>query len=322
MQHPLELDVVQVVALAAEEAGVLLAQHPAEADRVARRTEREPARSSSCRHLLGDRLLGGRVLGGPADRPHDVLVAGAAADLAADGLADRRPRRDRGRGRAASGPPSSSPGVQNPHCRPCSFMNPCWTGSSFPPTSRPSTVRISRPSAIAASTVQLFTGSPSIHSTQAPQFDVSHPQWVPVRSRWSRRKCTRSSRGSTSREISSPFTVIVTFIVMLLRLGPGPPPDAAPARSARRRGGACTRRDRAGRCAARSRPRPARRRRRGSPRCGAWPRRAASASGAQKCAAPTAVRPIPTSATVSPLRTTKQPAAATAQSPARRSTFS
>ena len=42
-------------------------------------------------------------------------------------------------------------------------------------------MRISWPSAIAASTVHDFTGSPSISTTQAPQLDVSQPQWVPVR---------------------------------------------------------------------------------------------------------------------------------------------
>ena len=68
------------------------------------------------------------------------------------------------------------PGVQNPHCRPCSSWNPCWTGSSTPSTSSASIVRISWPSAIAASTVHDFTGRPSICTTHAPQFDVSHPQ--------------------------------------------------------------------------------------------------------------------------------------------------
>src|SRR5262245_46571003 len=89
-------------------------------------------------------------------------------------------------------------------------MTPCWIGSSSPPASRSSTVRTDRPLAMAASTVQLLTGSPSIHSTHVPQLDVSQPQWVPVRPRWSRTKCTSSSRGSTSRVTSVPLTVIVT----------------------------------------------------------------------------------------------------------------
>jgi carbon-monoxide dehydrogenase large subunit len=42
-------------------------------------------------------------------------------------------------------------------------------------------------SAMTASVVQLFTGTPSSHTVQAPQLDVSQPQWVPVRSRTTRR---------------------------------------------------------------------------------------------------------------------------------------
>ena len=59
-------------------------------------------------------------------------------------------------------------------------MNPCCTGSSVPPSASPSTVRTSWPSAIAASTVHDFTGSPSSSTTQVPQLLVSQPQWVPV----------------------------------------------------------------------------------------------------------------------------------------------
>ena len=82
------------------------------------------------------------------------------------------------------------PGVQKPHCRPWQAMKPCWTGSSSPSRASPSTVRTSRPSAITASTVQDFTGAPSSQTTQAPQLDVSQPQWVPVSSSSSRRKWT------------------------------------------------------------------------------------------------------------------------------------
>ena len=94
----------------------------------------------------------------------DLRVAGAAADLAGDRLADLRV----GRVRVASSSAravSIIPGVQKPHCRPCSSMKPCCTGSSTPSTSSPSTVRISCPAAIAASTVHDLTGSPSISTT-------------------------------------------------------------------------------------------------------------------------------------------------------------
>ena len=75
----------------------------------------------------------------------------------------------------------SMPGVQKPHWSACRSWKPIWIGSSSPSTSSDSTVRISWPSAIAASVVHDLTGSPSISTTQAPQFDVSQPQWVPVR---------------------------------------------------------------------------------------------------------------------------------------------
>ncbi len=101
------------------------------------------------------------------------------------------------------------PGVQNPHWSPWQAMKPCCTGSSSPWRSRPSTVRTSRPLAIAASAVQDFSGAPSSHSTQAPQLDVSQPQWLPVSSSSSRMKWMSSMRGSTSRVYSVPFTVIV-----------------------------------------------------------------------------------------------------------------
>ena len=76
---------------------------------------------------------------------------------------------------------------------------------------------------MAARVVQDLTGWPSIRTTQAPQLDVSQPQWVPVSSSVSRMKCTSSIRGSMSWETCVPLTVIVTLMVM--------PPGAAHARS-------------------------------------------------------------------------------------------
>src|SRR5690242_2797243 len=89
-------------------------------------------------------------------------------------------------------------------------MKPSWIGSSSPPSARPSTVRTWWPPAIAASTVHDLTGSPSSQTTHVPQLLVSQPQWVPVRPRVSRRKCTSSSRPSISRVTSTSLTVIVT----------------------------------------------------------------------------------------------------------------
>ena len=75
-------------------------------------------------------------------------------------------------------------------------------------------MRISWPSHIAASAVHDFTGWPSISTTQAPQLDVSQPQWVPFSPSVSRMKWTSSWRGSTSRETCSPLTVIDTFTLL------------------------------------------------------------------------------------------------------------
>src|SRR5664279_2294098 len=102
------------------------------------------------------------------------------------------------------------PGVQKPHWRPWHSMKPCWTGSSRWSTSRPSTVRTECPLAIAASTVQDLTGSPSSCTTQVPQLLVSHPQCVPVNRSRSRRKCTSSMRPSTVSVTTSSLTVIDT----------------------------------------------------------------------------------------------------------------
>ncbi len=66
---------------------------------------------------------------------------------------------------------------------------------------------------MAARIVQDFTGSPSISTTHAPQFDVSQPQCVPVRPSVSRMKWTSSWRGSISRETCSPLIAIETFTI-------------------------------------------------------------------------------------------------------------
>ncbi len=74
-------------------------------------------------------------------------------------------------------------------------------------------MRISWPSHITARIVQDLTGSPSICTTQAPQLEVSQPQWVPVRPGVSRMKWTSSWRGSISRVTFSPLIEIETFMI-------------------------------------------------------------------------------------------------------------
>src|SRR6201998_4030811 len=100
------------------------------------------------------------------------------------------------------------PGVQKPHCRPWFSRNASCIGcSGAPSAASPSMVLTSCPSAITASVVQDFTALPSRCTTPAPHCEVSHPTWVPVSRRFSRRNCTRSVRGSTLALTGLPFTI-------------------------------------------------------------------------------------------------------------------
>ena len=252
----------------------------------------------------------------------DVLVAGAAADLAGDRLADLGLADGSGLRSSSQRAVIIIPGVQKPHCRPCPCMKPCCTGSSSPPLSRSSTVRTVRPSAMAASTVQLFTGSPSIHTTQVPQLDVSQPQWVPVRPRWSRTKWTSSSRGSTS-----PGHLLAVDGHRHLHgqpssSGPGHGAAQRPQRQLAAPGGACSRPDPAGRRTGCSRSAAAA----GGGRQvllggGPAPQRVLGLGGAEVRGAHGGQPDADVGDGVA-VELTKAPAAATAQSPARRSTFS
>ena len=68
----------------------------------------------------------------------------------------------------------------------------------------------SEPSAWTAKIVHDLALRPSTSTVHAPHWLVSQPTWVPVRSRCSRRKCTSSSRGSTSAVRCLPLTVMET----------------------------------------------------------------------------------------------------------------
>ena len=128
----------------------------------------------------------------------------------------------------------SIPGVQYPHWSPWFRRNDSWSGWSSSPSASPSIVVSSRPSACAASSVHDFTDSPSSSTVQAPQLDVSHPTFVPVSPRVSRRKYTRSVRGSTSASRIAPLTVTETcvtgasFCSPAAFLGTGKQPECRP----------------------------------------------------------------------------------------------
>ena len=188
VDHPRQPDVVEVGALAADEARVLLALQPAEADR--------PLGLAlgrfSTMAMLRPPVVAALVLGGPADRGDDVLVARAAADARRRSRCGSPARSGPGSRPAARGRSSASPACRSRTAARGSSWKPCWTGSSAPSTSSDSTVRISWPSHIAARIVHDLTGLPSISTTQAPQLEVSQPQCVPVRPSVSRMKWTSS----------------------------------------------------------------------------------------------------------------------------------
>jgi len=62
-------------------------------------------------------------------------------------------------------------------------MNACWMGASAPGRPSPSTVVMRLPWAEIASTVQEYTGLPSISVVQEPQVARSQTFLAPVRSR-------------------------------------------------------------------------------------------------------------------------------------------
>ena len=178
VQHARQRDVVDVVAAAPDESRVLFAQHPAVAHTAFGRCRRcLPVRADGAldRVVMTLPPLRCAMLGRPLDGAHDRGVAGAPADLPGDRLPDRllvRVGVAVQQGRAVI----IIPGVQKPHCRPWQRMKPSCTGSSWPFTARPSTVRTLWPEAITASMVQDFTGTPSTSTTQVPQLLVSQPQ--------------------------------------------------------------------------------------------------------------------------------------------------
>ena len=208
-QHAGQLQVVDVVALALREADVLhplpLAAHAFELGFAL--FAREGCRGHSAASLRGAGAhLRRRVLNGL----DDVLVARAPAQVAGDAEADLLLARV---GVLLQQPVARMimPGVQKPHCRPCSMRKPSCSGCSEPSAlAMPSMVVILAPSACTANMVQLFTDLPSRSTVQAPQWVVSQPMCAPVRLSSSRRKWMSSMRGSTRPSTSRPLTFIFT----------------------------------------------------------------------------------------------------------------
>ena len=161
-------------------------------------------------HLLG--WPGARRPSGPRGRCSRSRCSGRSARRSPRGS---RPRSGRGCGPAGAAAVIIIPGVQKPHCRPCSLMKPCCTGSSAPPTSRPSTVRTARPSAIAASTVQLFTGTLVQPARRTRRSWRCRSPSACRSAAGCRAGSARAAAAARPRAVtSSPLTVIVTCIVM------------------------------------------------------------------------------------------------------------
>ena len=103
--------------------------------------------SSACEKL--SRSLGHVAtppFGGQGDRLDDLRVAGAAAEVAGDRLADRSRRSAPPRTSRNASPAISIPGVQIPHCAPPVSRNACWSVPRLLlAAARPSTVRTDAP---------------------------------------------------------------------------------------------------------------------------------------------------------------------------------
>ena len=130
------------------------------------------------------------------DRLDDVVVAGAAAEIALEPLADlllgeavgMLLHEVDGAHHHARRAEAALQGVMFAEGISC-------IGCSVPSASaRPSIVVTCAPSACSASMVQDLTTSPSTCTTQAPHWLVSQPTWVPVRRSFSRSSSTSSVR--------------------------------------------------------------------------------------------------------------------------------
>ena len=194
MGHALKLDVVDVAALAGDETPVFLAHHACanafNAHGLILPTgvfvchfASKPAIEIGVGLAVFRRLRNLHAAGGIQHRLDDVVIAGAAADIAfqllADGLFveiaamavhDIDRRHDHAR-RAIAALQSVIVAERGLH-RMCSS-----------PFEIPSMVVTLDPSACPTSTVQDLTARPSIWTTQAPHWLVSQPTWVPVRFR-------------------------------------------------------------------------------------------------------------------------------------------
>ena len=120
----------------------------------------EGGRTRGCGPRTGriGRVVGVRCVGGALDRLDDLLVPGAAAQVAGEALLDLRPGRVRVRAPAAPAATRAGPGCRSrTGRRPCRGTRRCRSLSRPPGLASPSTVMIVAPSASAARTRQEST---------------------------------------------------------------------------------------------------------------------------------------------------------------------
>ena len=114
------------------------------------------------------------------DRRHDGVIAGAAAVVAAERLADRRRGRDAARVRAARARSRACPACRSRTGAHSPLRNACCRWAMAPLSARPSIVSTRQPSAWAASIRHPRTGLSSTRTVHAPQTPCSQPTCEPV----------------------------------------------------------------------------------------------------------------------------------------------
>ena len=126
-----------------------------------------------------------RPMGREAHGVQDLLVSGAAAQVAGERLPHLRVARIRVPLQQVMGRHDEA-GVQKPHCTPPASTKACCTGCSPFSPANPSTVTISRSSACPANTRQEQTSVPSMYTEHDPHSPCSQAFLVPGSPRRSR----------------------------------------------------------------------------------------------------------------------------------------
>ena len=154
-------------------------------------------------------LAPARCLRHRLDRIDDRVVAGAAAVVAGNVLADFLAARHAAVRAAVPARSAACRACRSRIAARCAVSNAACRSAISPESDTPSMVSTLAPSHCTASIRQPRTISPSTRTVQAPQTPCSQPTWLPVSARSSRRKSTSVLRASTRLVTVSPLTVSV-----------------------------------------------------------------------------------------------------------------